>query len=70
MHEMVIKVIVIGAGAAGLAALRRMSAKPTVFEVVAMEKGPSVGGTWVYTDEVGSDKEGFPIHSSMYANLK
>ncbi|ESP04261.1 hypothetical protein LOTGIDRAFT_223998 [Lottia gigantea] len=65
-----VRVAVIGAGAAGLCALRHMRAKPSVFQPVAFELGERVGGTWVYTDRTGIDKNGQPIHSSMYRNLK
>ena len=34
------------------------------------EQSGGVGGTWVYTDNVGLDDHGLPIHSSMYKNLK
>jgi len=64
------QVAVIGAGAAGLCAARHILATngrivPTVFE-----QSGGVGGTWVYTENTGTDKHGLPIHSSMYKNLK
>ena len=35
------------------------------------DQSPVLGGTWVYTDEVGKDsRHGLPIHSSMYKNLR
>ena len=64
------RVCVIGAGAAGLCAARYLSAKPNLFEPVVFEKADCIGGTWVYTDETGTDRHGLPIHSSMYKNLK
>ncbi|KAK6166661.1 hypothetical protein SNE40_023301 [Patella caerulea] len=64
------RVAVIGAGAAGLCALRHLRAKPSIFQPVAFEIGEKVGGTWVYTDRQGKDENGLPIHSSMYRNLK
>ena len=64
------KVAVIGAGAAGLVALRHLSARPEVFEAVAFEQTANIGGTWVYTEQVGKDDSGLPVHSSMYANLR
>ena len=70
MLGMAERVAVVGAGAAGLGALRRLAAKPDKFQVVAFEQASSVGGTWVYTDMVGVDNDGLPIHSSMYKNLR
>ena len=70
LSVMVLRVAVIGAGAAGLAALRRLTAQPSKFQAVAMEQAPCVGGTWVYTERVGKDEHGLPIHASMYANLR
>ena len=66
-----LKVGVIGAGAAGLVAARLLSANPTAFAPpVVIEQAATIGGTWVYTDKVGKDKHGLPIHSSMYQNLR
>ena len=67
---MSMRVAVIGAGAAGLAALRHLTSKPHVFSVVAYEMTSQVSGTWVYTDKVGQDERGLPIQSSMYKNLR
>lgn len=63
------KIAVIGAGAAGLAALRHCTEYEDV-TVVCYEKTDKVGGTWVYVPETGKDKFGLPIHSSMYKNLR
>ncbi|XP_050725812.1 uncharacterized protein LOC127003340 isoform X2 [Eriocheir sinensis] len=60
---------VIGAGAAGLCAAHHISATPGMTPVV-WEKAAKVGGTWVYTPQVGKDEHGLPIFSSMYKNLK
>ncbi|GFO22646.1 flavin-containing monooxygenase [Plakobranchus ocellatus] len=78
----VMKVAIIGAGAAGLAALRRLTCRtpyentdfkheqePVQFDVVCFEMASEVGGTWLYTDRTGKDKLGRPIFSSMYKNL-
>ncbi|XP_072037198.1 uncharacterized protein [Amphiura filiformis] len=64
------RVAVIGAGPAGLCAARYLSPKPDSFEPIVFEKSDRIGGTWVYTEETGKDQYGFPIHSSMYKNLK
>jgi cation diffusion facilitator CzcD-associated flavoprotein CzcO len=63
------KVAVIGAGAAGLVALRHLSTRLDVFEPVAFEQAGNVGGTWNYTDRTGVDENGLPILSSMYKYL-
>ena len=65
-----IRVAVIGGGAAGLCAARYLSAKPDVFQAVVYEQSEQIGGTWVYTDDIGTDKYGQPIHSSMYSQLR
>ena len=67
---MVLRGCVIGAGAAGLAALRPLTARPQVFQATAFELAERLGGTWVYTDGTGTDKNGLPIHSSMYKYMK
>ncbi|XP_071563657.1 uncharacterized protein [Temnothorax nylanderi] len=64
-----IKVCVIGAGAAGLCAVRHLAAN-TIFEVTAYEQTNDIGGTWVYKEQIGLDDNGLPIHSSMYQNLR
>ncbi|XP_071172349.1 uncharacterized protein [Mytilus edulis] len=67
---MAIRVAVIGAGAAGLCAVRHLTARPNIFHTVCFDKNPSEGGTWIYTEETGSDKYGLPVQSSMYKNLR
>uniref|UniRef100_A0A0C9QK99 Flavin-containing monooxygenase n=1 Tax=Fopius arisanus TaxID=64838 RepID=A0A0C9QK99_9HYME len=76
------RVLVIGAGSAGLAALRhcvkdlKKSAESAtigtrkISEVVCYERCDKIGGTWVYTEKIGVDKYGLPIHSSMYDSLR
>ncbi|XP_020708737.2 senecionine N-oxygenase isoform X1 [Athalia rosae] len=66
------RIAVIGAGAAGLAALRHCTkqSNQTNIEVVCYEQTGEVGGTWVYVPEVGTDAYGLPIHSSMYKSLR
>lgn len=60
----------VGAGAAGLCAIKYFISKPQLFNVTAFELTQSVGGTWNYTEQTGCDQNGIPIHSSMYKNLK
>ena len=65
------KVCVIGAGAAGLCAARHLLAATPGVTPVVFEQSGVLGGTWVYTDEVGREgRHGLPIHSSMYKNLR
>lgn len=77
------RVAVIGAGSAGLAALRHCTASSAtndasadagnprnITEVICYEKTDQVGGTWVYTPDTGVDRYGLPIHSSMYDSLR
>jgi len=66
-----LRVGVVGAGAAGLVAARLLTASPHSFAPpVVFEQSAAIGGTWVYTDDVGTDQHGLPIHASMYRNLK
>ncbi|XP_046405917.1 flavin-containing monooxygenase FMO GS-OX5-like [Ischnura elegans] len=64
------RVAVIGAGAAGLAAAKNLSQSPDKFQFAVFEQTGNVGGTWVYTEKVGKDEFGLPIHSSMYRSLR
>ena len=67
---MSLKVCVIGAGAAGLCAARHLLGNSNKFTAQVFEQSDVVGGTWVYTEDVGKDARDIPIHSSMYKNLK
>lgn len=64
------KIAVIGAGAAGLAALRHCVSESYRDEVVCYEKTEQIGGTWVYREETGLDRYGLPIHTSTYKSLR
>lgn len=64
------KIAVIGAGAAGLTALRHCVSGTYADQVVCYEKTDQIGGTWVYREETGSDRYGLPIHTSMYKSLR
>lgn len=61
------KIAIIGAGAAGLGALRHCIEEGHTCE--AFEKTEKIGGTWVYNEKTGLDSNGLPIHSSMYSGL-
>ncbi|XP_037025033.1 senecionine N-oxygenase-like [Bradysia coprophila] len=61
------KIAVIGAGAAGLAAIKH--AIEINCDVIGFEQTDKVGGTWVYTPQTGKNEFGIDIHSSMYQNL-
>ena len=65
-----LRVCVIGAGAAGLSAARHLTSELDVFDVQVFEQSSRVGGTWVYSENTGIDERGFPIHSSIYWNLR
>ncbi|KAL0841599.1 hypothetical protein ABMA28_015258 [Loxostege sticticalis] len=64
------RVCVIGAGAAGLCAARHLLVEPSVGRVDILEQAAQLGGTWVYTEHVGYDDFGLPIHTSMYKSLR
>ncbi|XP_049545337.1 senecionine N-oxygenase-like [Anopheles darlingi] len=60
---------IIGAGMAGIAAARRVL-ELGGNEVTVYERMGEIGGTWIYTDEVGTDQFGLPVHTSMYRGLR
>ena len=64
------RVVVIGAGAAGLCALRHLAEKPELYEPVAFEKIDTFGGTWVYSDKTDLDENGLIMYSNIYKNMK
>ncbi|KAM0024116.1 putative flavin monooxygenase, FAD/NAD(P)-binding domain superfamily [Helianthus debilis subsp. tardiflorus] len=68
-----LKVAVIGAGVAGLAAARELQRES--LQVVVFEKSHQLGGTWAYDARVESDLLGIDpnrdvVHSSAYKSLK
>ena len=64
-------VCIIGAGAAGLCALRHFTSQIDHFgPVICFEQTKSIGGTWNYVEETGRDQNGIPVHSSMYRDLR
>jgi dimethylaniline monooxygenase (N-oxide forming) len=61
------RLCVIGAGTAGLTAIKQGIAFGC--EVIAFEQSDRIGGTWVYDENIGKNKYGLNIHTSMYAGL-
>ncbi|TVQ70305.1 MAG: NAD(P)/FAD-dependent oxidoreductase [Oceanospirillales bacterium] len=70
---MTIRVAIIGAGPSGLAQLRAFQALQEqgadIPELVCYEKQADWGGLWNYTWRTGLDKNGEPVHGSMYRYL-
>ncbi|XP_068780125.1 uncharacterized protein [Struthio camelus] len=63
------RVVVVGAGAAGLCAARHLLARPVAFEApVVLEAGDRLGGTWVYAE--GSPAPGAPPRAALYRHLR
>uniref|UniRef100_A0A1I8P925 Flavin-containing monooxygenase n=1 Tax=Stomoxys calcitrans TaxID=35570 RepID=A0A1I8P925_STOCA len=63
-----ISVCVIGAGTAGLAALK--NSLEHQLNVVCYEQSKQIGGTWVYEDLSPNIEDECEIHSSMYQGLR
>uniref|UniRef100_A0A671QUR1 Flavin-containing monooxygenase n=1 Tax=Sinocyclocheilus anshuiensis TaxID=1608454 RepID=A0A671QUR1_9TELE len=65
------RVAVIGGGPAGLWAARHILSRPEAFDPpVVYEMTDHLGGTWFYEERVGTYDNGYPIHSSMYRDLR
>lgn len=60
--SMMKRVMVVGAGAGGLAALRSLSKRVDRLSFVAYEQSDKVGGTWIHNDPHKP--------TSMYDNLR
>lgn len=61
-------IVIIGAGTAGLCAAKHALAAGC--QVTVFELAKQVGGTWVYSDKVGTDEYGLDVHTSMYQGLQ
>lgn len=61
-------IAVIGTGPSGLVAAKYAIEKG--FNVTVFEQNDVIGGVWWYTDEIGKNKYGIPIHTSMYKGLR
>jgi len=70
MKDSRIKACIIGAGAAGLCAARHLAEFKSQFVFDMFEQTCNVGGTWNYTEYIGLDSNGIPIHTSMYKNMR
>lgn len=68
------RIAILGAGPSGLAQLRafeaaRRAGVQDLPEIVCYEKQSDIGGMWNYTWRTGLDKNGEPVHGSMYRYL-
>lgn len=67
------RIAIIGAGPSGLAQLRAFQSAQAkgaeIPDLVCFEKQDDWGGLWNYTWRTGLDKNGEPVHSSMYRYL-
>ena len=67
------RIVIIGAGPSGMAALRAFAAAERegapVPDIVCYEKQDDWGGQWNYSWRTGTDHYGEPVPSSMYRNL-
>jgi cation diffusion facilitator CzcD-associated flavoprotein CzcO len=64
------RLAIIGGGVAGLVVARHATSRPEIYSVSLFEQTDQIGGTWVYTDETETDRNGLLVHSSMYKNLR
>jgi trimethylamine monooxygenase len=69
-----LRIAILGAGPSGLAQLRafesaRLAGLEDLPEIVCFEKQNDLGGMWNYTWRTGVDKNGEPVHGSMYRYL-
>ncbi|KAJ8664231.1 hypothetical protein QAD02_005893 [Eretmocerus hayati] len=65
-----LRVCVIGAGPAGLSAARHLAVHQDKFEFTVYERSNEIGGIWLYNEKTGLDDDGYPVHSSMYRDLR
>ncbi len=68
------RIAILGAGPSGLAQIRafeslRKAGVTDLPEIVCYEKQNDIGGMWNYTWRTGLDKNGEPVHGSMYRYL-
>lgn len=63
-----LNIAIIGGGPTGLCSSKHSIAQG--HNVTIYEQNEDVGGTWLYTDEIGRNKYGLKIHSAMYRELR
>lgn len=68
------RIAILGAGPSGLAQLRafeaaRLAGEKDLPEIVCYEKQDAIGGMWNYSWRTGLDRNGEPVHGSMYRYL-
>lgn len=63
-----LNIAVIGAGPSGLCSAKHAIAQG--HKVTIYEQLDDVGGVWIYSDEVGKNKYGLNVHSSLYQELR
>lgn len=49
---------------------RHLVSDPDKFKFDIYEQQTAVGGTWRFSEQIGNDEYGLPVHSSMYKNLR
>ena len=62
-----IRIAVVGAGPAGLCALRHLLCHHAeTVEPIAFERNDRIGGVWLYTDNICKT----PLHSAVYDSMR
>ncbi|XP_033761143.1 dimethylaniline monooxygenase [N-oxide-forming] 2-like [Pecten maximus] len=69
MSEPPKRVAVIGAGVAGLSALRNLLTSKKDYVPTCFERGSDVGGLWLYNKNTHVDDNGMPVFTSIYRDL-
>ncbi|XP_033752047.1 flavin-containing monooxygenase FMO GS-OX-like 2 [Pecten maximus] len=69
MSETQMRVAVIGAGVAGLCALRHLLNSKKDYIPTCFERGSDVGGLWLYDRNTHIDDNGMPVFTSIYRDL-
>ena len=62
---------IIGAGPVGLLAMHSLKSRNIAgLEMVCYDNANQPGGDWLFTEEVGTDEFGIPVHGSMYKGMR